>query len=70
MELKILNRICNILFLYRNIDIAGIKAVNDANAATREKFAVLHITSTPEKSIYFAIFVDNNTDCNIITNNK
>jgi hypothetical protein len=41
MELKMLNRICNILFLYKNIDIAGIRAVNDAKAANSGKSIVL-----------------------------
>jgi hypothetical protein len=70
MELKMLNRICNILFLYRNIDIAGIRAVNDVKAATTGKSMVLQRTSLPARSAYFAILVDNNTDCKTVTINK
>jgi hypothetical protein len=70
MELKILNLICNILFLYKNIDIAGIKEVNDASAANKGKLMVLHNISTPVESAYFAILVDNSTDCKIVTINR
>jgi hypothetical protein len=65
-----LNRICNILFLYKNIDIAGIRAVNEVRAANNGKSMVLSIPSLPERSTYFAILVDNNTDCKAITINK
>jgi hypothetical protein len=71
MELKMLNRICNILFLYKNSDIAGIRAVNEVRAANRGKFMVLCIVSTPDgMATSFAILVDNNTDCKTITINK
>jgi hypothetical protein len=62
--------------LYRNIDIAGIKAVNDVNAAIRGKsmvlmvLMVLYINSLLTGSVYFAIPVDNSTDCKMITINK
>jgi hypothetical protein len=65
-----LKRICKSLFLYKNIDIAGIRAVNEVRAANNGKSMVLSIPSLPERSAYFAILVDNNTDCNTITINK
>jgi hypothetical protein len=70
MELKMLNRICNILFLYKNIDIAGISAVNDAKAANSGKSMVLQIISVPSESAYLTILVDNNIDCKTITINR
>jgi hypothetical protein len=70
IELKMLNRICSILFLYKNIDIAGIRAVNEVRAASNDKSMVLSSSSLPERSAYFAILVDSNTDCKTITINK
>jgi hypothetical protein len=70
MELKMLNRICNILFLYKNIDIAGISAVNEVKAANSGSFMVLYVISLPEMSTHFAILVDNNIACKMITINK
>jgi hypothetical protein len=70
MELKMLNRICNNLFLYKNIDIAGISAVNEAKATNNGKSMVLQMISFPSRSAYLAILVDNNIDCKTITINK
>lgn len=50
-----LNRIWRIRFLYRNIDIAGIIAVSEVNAATIGRFIVLQIVS-PLSSTYVAMF--------------
>jgi hypothetical protein len=70
MELKMLKRICSSLFLYKNIDIAGIRAVNEVRAANSELSMVLKMISTPDKLMYLAIFVDNITDCKTTTINK
>jgi hypothetical protein len=70
MELKMLNRICNILFLYKNIDIAGISEVSAVRAANSGSLVVLYPISLPGRSSHFAILVVNNTVCKMITINR